>query len=88
MVTALTGLDALGWHAFQQSQLGPDDADLTPARIANVHRDRVVGLTADGSIDLTLDPGLTTAVVAVGDFVLCAPAQYRLIRVLDRQTEL
>nr|WP_322893975.1 MULTISPECIES: ribosome small subunit-dependent GTPase A [unclassified Yoonia] len=53
-----------------------------------MHRDRVVGLTETGPLELTLDPGITTAAVAVGDWVLCAPAQFRLIRVLDRQTEL
>lgn len=78
----------LGWQPFQQDQRTAEDAQLTPARIANVHRDRVVALTGTGPLELTLDPGLTTAAVAVGDFVLCAPEQYRLIRVLDRQTEL
>ena len=81
-------LAGLGWQDFQQAQLTPDDAALTPARIANVHRDRVVGLTATGPLELTLDPGITTGAVAVGDWVLCAPAQFRLIRVLDRQSEL
>lgn len=81
-------LAVLGWHAFQQDQITADDAALTAARIANVHRDRVVGLTETGPVELTLDPGITTAAVAVGDWVLCAPEQHRLIRVLDRQTEL
>ena len=81
-------LSELGWQDFHGAQLSPDDAPLTPARIANVHRDRVVGLTETGPLELTLDPGITTASVAVGDWVLCAPAQFRLIRVLDRQTEL
>ena len=80
--------DSLGWHGFFSEQLVQDDKALTPARIANVHRDRVVGFFDLGTLELTLDPGITTAAVAVGDWVLCAPEQHRLIRVLDRQSEL
>lgn len=71
------------------AQLDITDLDtLTPARIATVHRDRVVGLSETGPLELTLDPGITTGAVAVGDWVLCNPEQHRLIRVLDRKTEL
>jgi ribosome biogenesis GTPase len=71
------------------SQLEIEELEtLTPARIATVHRDRVVGFSEIGTLELTLDPGITTAAVGVGDWVLCAPEQSRLIRVLDRQTEL
>ncbi|WP_439156419.1 ribosome small subunit-dependent GTPase A [Yoonia sp.] len=81
--------DALGWSPFYMSQLDLEELDtLTPARIATVHRDRVVGLSETGPLELTLDPGLTTGAVAVGDWVLCNPEQHRLIRVLDRRTEL
>lgn len=81
--------DALGWSPFFMSQLDLDELEaLTPARIATVHRDRVVGFSDIGTLELTLDQGITTAAVAVGDWVLCAPDQHRLIRVLDRKTEL
>nr|WP_083791159.1 ribosome small subunit-dependent GTPase A [Roseobacter sp. CCS2] len=71
------------------SQLDLEELEtLTPARIATVHRDRVVGFSEVGPLELMLDPGITTAAVGVGDWVLCAPEQHRLIRVLDRQTEL
>ncbi|MEL6684276.1 MAG: ribosome small subunit-dependent GTPase A [Pseudomonadota bacterium] len=71
------------------SQLELEELEtLTAARIATVHRDRVVGFSEIGTLELTLDPGITTAAVAVGDWVLCAPEQHRLVRVLDRQTEL
>ena len=81
--------DALGWSPFYRSQLELDEVDtLTPARIATVHRDRVIGFSDVGTLELTLDPGITTAAVGVGDWVLCALEQHRLIRVLDRQTEL
>ena len=80
---------ALGWSPFYMSQLDLEELDsLTPARIATVHRDRVVGFSDIGTLELTLDPGITTAAVGVGDWVLCAPDQHRLVRVLDRQTEL
>ncbi|WP_106745039.1 ribosome small subunit-dependent GTPase A [Yoonia maritima] len=81
--------DALGWSPFFMSQLDIDELEtLTPARIATVHRDRVVGFSDIGTLELTLDPGITTAAVAVGDWVLAAPEQFRLIQVLDRKTEL
>ncbi|WP_342068753.1 ribosome small subunit-dependent GTPase A [Yoonia algicola] len=80
---------ALGWSPFYMSQLDLDELEtLIPARIATVHRDRVVGFSDIGTLELTLDPGITTAEVGVGDWVLCAPEQHRLVRVLDRQTEL
>ncbi len=81
--------DALGWSPFYMSQLEIEELEtLTPARIGTVHRDRVVGFSELGTLELTLDPGITTAAVAVGDWVLAAPEQHRLVRVLDRKTEL
>ena len=81
--------DDLGWSPFFMSQLDIDTLDtLTPARITNVHRDRVNALSESGPLELTLDPGITTAAVAVGDWVMAAPAQYRLVEVLERKTEL
>ena len=80
---------ALGWSPFYMSQLELEELEtLTPARIATVHRDRVIGFSDIGTLELTLDPGITTAAVGVGDWVLCAPDQHRLVRVLDRKTEL
>lgn len=81
--------DALGWSPFYMSQLDLAELEtLTPARIAMVHRDRVNALSEIGPLELTLDPGITTGAVAVGDWVLCNPVQHRLVRVLDRKTEL
>lgn len=81
--------DALGWSPFYMSQLDIEELEtLTPARIATVHRDRVNALCEIGPLELTLDPGITTAAVAVGDWVLAAPTQHRLTRVLERKTEL
>ncbi|MEM9786253.1 MAG: ribosome small subunit-dependent GTPase A [Pseudomonadota bacterium] len=81
--------DALGWSPFYMSQLEIAELEtLTPARITTVHRDRVNAISEVGPLTLTLDPGVTTASVAVGDWVLAAPEQHRLIRVLDRKAEL
>ncbi|PUB10663.1 ribosome small subunit-dependent GTPase A [Yoonia sediminilitoris] len=87
-MTDITRVD-LGWSPFFMSQLDIAELEaLTPIRISTVHRDRVTGLSENGTLELTLDPGITTAAVAVGDWVLAAPAQHRLVRVLDRKTEL
>lgn len=81
--------DALGWSPFYMSQLDIEDLEtLTPARIGTVHRDRVLGFSEIGTLELTLDPGITTAAVAVGDWVLAAIEQHRLVRVLERKTKL
>ncbi len=81
--------DALGWSPFYMSQLEIEELEtLTAARISTVHRDRVNALSEIGPLELTLDPGITTAAVGVGDWVLCNPFQHRLVRVLDRKTEL
>ena len=87
-MTDLTRAD-LGWSPFFMSQLEIEELEThTPARIEQVHRDRVNALSEIGPLELTLDPGITTAAVAVGDWVLCQPEQFRLTRVLERQTEL
>lgn len=81
--------DDLGWSPFFMSQLEIEELEtLTPSRISTVQRDRVTGFSEVGTLELTLDPGITTAAVGVGDWVLAAPEQHRLIRVLDRKTEL
>lgn len=79
----------LGWSAYFQSQLEIDEiGSATPARISAVHRTQITGLTTDGAVDLTLDPGLSTAAIAVGDWVLCNPQEARMIRRLDRKSTL
>ncbi|MEJ8561376.1 hypothetical protein QTO30_09205 [Yoonia sp. GPGPB17] len=47
---------ALGWSPYYMSQLEIEELEtLTPARIATVHRDRVVGFSEIGTLELTLD---------------------------------
>ena len=81
-MTDLTRAD-LGWSPFYMSQLEIEELEtLTPARIATVHRDRVVGFSDIGPLEMTLDPGITTAAVAVGDWVarLCNGVSHRLLK--------
>ena len=59
-------LQDLGWSAHYQSQLDIDEVGTTtPARINGVHRTQIAGLTTGGPVDLTLDPGMSTAEIAV-----------------------
>ncbi|MEJ6396953.1 ribosome small subunit-dependent GTPase A [Yoonia sp. 208BN28-4] len=82
-------LQDLGWSAHYQSQLDIDEVGTTtPARINGVHRTQIAGLTTDGAVDLTLEPGMSTAEIAVGDWVLCDPKEARMIRRLDRKSTL
>ena len=61
-------LSDLGWSDHFASQLESDDASLTPARIAEVHRDRLSVLTEAGEI--SLHPREAAGAYAVGDWVL------------------
>nr|WP_249219169.1 ribosome small subunit-dependent GTPase A [Loktanella sp. SALINAS62] len=76
----------MGWTDHFADQIS--DATGTPARIASVHRKRLAALTVDGPLNLVLDPGLSTATIAVGDWVLCDPSAARVLHRLDRQTSL
>jgi ribosome biogenesis GTPase len=87
-VTQTHDLADLGWSAFFLSQLDLDDiATLTPARIAEIHRDRLVALAADGTRSLVVPGYGSTGDHAVGDWVL-ADAEDRAVRRLDRTSEL
>ncbi len=79
-------LAALGWSTAELDQIGPDDAVLTPARIASVHRRNVSAITADGPLRLVPDPGVSTGSFAVGDWVLCDVEAALLVRRLDRRS--
>ncbi|MBT55746.1 MAG: ribosome small subunit-dependent GTPase A [Mameliella sp.] len=61
-------LTGLGWSDHFARQLTPEDASLTPARIAEVHRDRLRAVTLAGQVDLL--PSESTGTYVVGDWVL------------------
>ncbi len=80
-----TTLADLGWTNFYQSQVEIDEVTTTtPARVRGVHRTQISVITTDGKTDLTLDPGMSTAEIAIGDWVLCDPQAALMIRRLDR----
>ncbi len=61
-------LSALGWSETFAEQVQPDEAELAPARVAEVHRDRLSVFTPDGT--LRLIPTEPAGDYAVGDWVL------------------
>lgn len=84
MTNSITLAD-LGWTNFYQSQLDIEEVTTTtPARVRGVHRTQISVLTTAGKTDLTLDAGMSTAQIAIGDWVLCDPQTARMIRRLDR----
>ena len=79
----------LGWTNFYLTQLDIAELDtFTPARISGVHRTSITGVTVDDTLELTLDPGISTANIAVGDWVICDTTNRRMIRRLDRNSTL
>ncbi|MFT5067455.1 MAG: ribosome biogenesis GTPase [Yoonia sp.] len=88
MTSELSKAD-LGWSAFYNSQLEIEEFETaTPARVSAVHRTQIAALTETGPISLSLDPGMSSGEIAVGDWVLCDPEAARMIRRLDRQSTL
>lgn len=61
-------LTGLGWSDHFARQLDEGDAGLSPARIAEVHRDRLRALGANGLLQLI--PAEPAGAYAVGDWVL------------------
>ncbi len=80
-------LAELGWSDFFADQLRPDEADLVPRRISEVHKTRLVAI-ADRDIALDLPPRTRTGDYAVGDWVLAEPHTELVLRRLDRKTVL
>jgi ribosome biogenesis GTPase / thiamine phosphate phosphatase len=82
-----TSLADLGWSAHFADQL--DDSDrLTPLRLFEIQRDRATGIGPEGSVVLTYPEGLSAGRTVVGDWVLADPETARIVRVLDRRTEM
>lgn len=77
---------ALGWSSFFEQQREPQEASLTPMRIARVHRTRVSALSPVGSMQLDLPAGMRTTELAVGDWVLVNGESASLVRLLARRS--
>jgi ribosome biogenesis GTPase len=76
----------LGWSAFFADQIAPDEAALVPMRVAEVHRDRLSGISVAGRFRPTLPEKTTSGDFAVGDWVIAEPDTHLLRRRLDRKT--
>ena len=73
---------ALGWSAqFSDQVIEPD---VCPARVTAVHRARIEALAEVGAVDLIPASTLSTATVAVGDWVVVRDRV--ALRVLDRHS--
>ncbi|HTN39767.1 MAG TPA: ribosome small subunit-dependent GTPase A, partial [Asticcacaulis sp.] len=77
-------LAQLGWTTFFADQLTASEYCLTPARIASVHRTKLVVISTYGRGDMALPPLESTANYAVGDWVLVDVSEGRLARRLER----
>lgn len=81
-----TPLADLGWSAFYDDQLTPDDAGLARLRIATVHRARMTAQSAQGPVRLVLPIQSNIADFAVGDWVLADAETHLLVRRLERRS--
>ncbi len=78
-------LAELGWSNDFLRQLDLDEvATTTPARVTAVHRARIEALAAAGVLDLIPNSNLSTADVAVGDWLLARDGV--ALRILDRHS--
>ncbi len=79
-------LASLGWNDFFAEQIYETETHLTPMRLSEVRRNRVVALGADGPRELALPGDILTTHLAVGDWVLVDPEVGRVARALERRS--
>lgn len=84
--TREAALIALGWSSFFGDQVSAEEAGLVPVRIANIHRARMSGHSANGPIELVLPANSASGDYAVGDFVLAEPGGFLVRRRLARSS--
>lgn len=84
--TREAALIALGWSSFFGDQVSAEEAGLVPVRIANIHRARMSGHSANGPIELVLPANSASGDYAVGDFVLAGPGDFLVRRCLARSS--
>ncbi|WP_284164524.1 ribosome small subunit-dependent GTPase A [Frigidibacter sp. SD6-1] len=86
-MTSSTTLADLGWTNQLLGQLSITELETRlPARVAEVHRDRLVAFSTKGPLALTLPPSLSSGAVAVGDWLICDEGRRVVDRLLDRTT--
>ena len=79
-------LQTLGWGDDFAGQLTEEDTPHIPARVAQVHRDRLAVLTTSGPREVALPNGHPSGSFAVGDWVLISASQSVMQRRLDRRS--
>lgn len=79
-------LETLGWGQDFTDQLTAEDADDVPARVAQVHRDRLAVFTEGGPKEVALPNGHPSGSFAVGDWVLISASQSVMRRRLERRS--
>lgn len=88
-MTSFPTLADLGWTNRLLGQLSIAELETRlPARVAEVHRDRLVVLSAKGALVLTLPLELPAGAVAVGDWLICDEGRRVVDRLLERSTRL
>jgi ribosome biogenesis GTPase len=79
-------LSQIGWKPYFQQQLDLDDLESGfPARVAVVHRSRLVLWAESGEVNFDLSGTAGATNHAVGDWLLLSREHEGLIRTLDRQ---
>jgi len=82
-------LTDLGWSEFFNSQVDPADLLATPpARISDIHRDRIQAFSEDEELALEMPLGMKVSQFAVGDWVLVDLVEMRIAKLLERHTVL
>lgn len=82
-------LHGLGWSDHFAAQLEPGELEaMPPARLCDVHRDRVQALTPAGELSLSLPSDIQAGDLAVGDWVLVDPLENRIVRALEPRSVL
>jgi ribosome biogenesis GTPase len=85
-------LDQLGWSAWFAQQLLPHELGLThPARVTAVHRNSIETQFANGEAQLLQNRSRLLdedSLIAVGDWVLVDRAATRVLRILERRSQL
>lgn len=75
-----------GWSPFFAGQLTPADDGRVVARIATVHRSRLMAETGLGQVRLEPPARAATTDYAVGDWVVMEPGGQTALRILERRT--
>ncbi|MDE3028483.1 MAG: GTPase RsgA, partial [Paracoccaceae bacterium] len=79
-------LPALGWSAFFDDLLKPEETALERLRVATVHRARLTAESVAGPVRVNLPLHVKTTDFAVGDWVLAEPETHMVLRRLERKT--